>query len=214
MIHKLKVQKTNRVIVLGEPEKAKIVLIALHGYGQLVTFFQRRFHELDLNRYCIILPEGMHRFYLSGTEGRVGASWMTKEERIDDIADNLDYLDRIYQTYIKQDRSQKVVVLGFSQGAATAARWIQFTENKIDCFIQWAGVFPPDLDLSKGNSVFSDIEHFYVAGDTDPYFQNVDLLETQKAWMRENGVHPEFVEFHGGHTIDSACLNRILIKLL
>ena len=42
--------------------------------------------------YTIIAPQGLHKFYLEGTSGRVGASWMTKENREDDIKNYLVYL--------------------------------------------------------------------------------------------------------------------------
>jgi hypothetical protein len=70
--------------------KSKI-LVALHGYGQLAQFFARKFAALDQS-FGIIVPEGPHRFYLEGSSGRVGASWMTKEWREQDIEENTRYL--------------------------------------------------------------------------------------------------------------------------
>ena len=64
------------------------LLIALHGYGQLAQYFAKKFIDLPED-YALLVPEGMHRFYLEGTSGRVGASWMTKEGRELDIEDNL-----------------------------------------------------------------------------------------------------------------------------
>src|SRR5690554_3872961 len=43
----------------------------------------------------------MHRFYRKGTQGRVGASWMTKEARLDDIEDNHKYLDKLAEHLLK-----------------------------------------------------------------------------------------------------------------
>ncbi|MBM3915983.1 MAG: hypothetical protein FJ349_00025 [Sphingomonadales bacterium] len=54
------------------------IIFALHGYGQLGQFFFRQFNILNDN-WGIVVPEGPHRFYLEGSSGRVGASWMTKE---------------------------------------------------------------------------------------------------------------------------------------
>jgi hypothetical protein len=78
--NKLSIEKTIRYFTIGDIEKAKYLLIALHGYGQLSSYFGKKFEDLP-NEFFIVIPEGMHRFYLDGTSGRVGASWMTKEAR-------------------------------------------------------------------------------------------------------------------------------------
>ena len=89
-IKTITVEKTARYITLGNKEKADVLIVALHGYGQLSAYFSKNFSKLD-QRYFIVIPEGLSRFYLSGTCGRVGASWMSKEERLWDIRDNLNY---------------------------------------------------------------------------------------------------------------------------
>ena len=212
-IDKIPIQKTARVVSQGNPEKAKIAILALHGYGQLVQYFLRKLHTLSEDDLFIVAPEGLHRFYLEGTSGRVGASWMTKEERADDMQDNMKYLDAIYEKYFSEANFDKFIVLGFSQGAATAARWIEHTQNRIDAFIQWAGVFPPDLDLTLKGATFATLRHFYVVGNEDPYFNETERVNTQKTWLLENGLAPEFVDFQGGHSIDVQCLKAILGRL-
>lgn len=214
MTENIEISKKARIVGCGNPNSAKIGMLALHGYGQLVPYFIRIFKHLDENNFYVIAPEGLHRFYLNGTSGRVGASWMTKEERQIDIADNLNYLDRVYDVFFKPFQFKQFVVLGFSQGAATAARWIDHTEVRVHAFIQWAGVFPPDLDLSLGKKAFSNLRHFYVVGDEDPYFSEPERVNSQKVWLEENGLLPEFVQFQGGHKIDSDGLSKILELLL
>ena len=86
--------KTFRYFTHGDPLKANQIVYVLHGYGQLAEFFIRKFQHLS-DDYFIVAPEGMHRFYLSGSSGRVGASWMTKEERETDIQDNLNWLNAL-----------------------------------------------------------------------------------------------------------------------
>ncbi len=213
--HSISIQKTGRIAVHGQIEKSKILLIALHGYGQLVPYFIRRFQQVDSDEIFVIAPEGLHRFYLNGTSGRVGASWMTKEARLDDIEDNINYLNQVYAFYNQNHTFQKVVVLGFSQGAATAARWIEKTDFKIDAFIQWAGVFPPDLEINANNSKWEGMRHFYVMGDQDPYFaENSDNEYNQSEWLKKHDFHPETITFEGKHDVDAATLNEILSKLV
>ena len=41
--------KTTKVAILGDLKKAKEVWIVLHGYGQLVQFFIRKFKIVRIN---------------------------------------------------------------------------------------------------------------------------------------------------------------------
>ncbi|MGB1122955.1 MAG: hypothetical protein ACPG08_05475, partial [Flavobacteriales bacterium] len=121
--HSFSVTKTARYFTAGPAiAEANGVLIALHGYGQLPEFFMRRLQPLADAGWAIIAPEGLHRFYLEGAHGRVGASWMTKEAREDDIADYVRYLDALSAELGLTER--RPVLLGFSQGVATASRWV------------------------------------------------------------------------------------------
>ena len=95
-MNKIKISKTAKYTTYGNPDKASIIIFALHGYGQLVQFFIRKFQVLDAEQYFVVAPEGLHRFYLKGSSGRVGASWMTKEERQSDIEDYINYLDDLF----------------------------------------------------------------------------------------------------------------------
>ena len=65
-------------------------------------------------------PEGLSRFYLDAGAGKVGASWMTKEDRAHEIEDYLSYLEQVRAAIIPP---VPLTILGFSQGVATAARW-------------------------------------------------------------------------------------------
>ena len=106
---------------LGELNtKTKHLIFALHGYGQQSKYFIRKFRSLVEYGICIIAPEGLNRFYLEGYSGRVGATWMTKEDRETDILNYLRYLNAIYAQLTTH--SVKVTILGFSQGAATESR--------------------------------------------------------------------------------------------
>ena len=197
---KINIQKTAKVETYGKPDTAKCCWVVLHGYGQLVDYFIRKFSVLDEQNHYIIAPEGFHRFYLNGTSGRVGASWMTKEERLDDIADNIAYLNQVYSELIADHSFEHLIVLGFSQGASTAARWIQMGDINPTVFVQWAGVFPPDLELNSSSNRFKQMKNFVLVGDTDPYFNldnESDLFSQQTAL----GIEQTSIRFNGAHAI-------------
>jgi predicted esterase len=213
--HTITTQKTARYFQIGEINtETKHIIIALHGYAQMANYFLKWFENSNYKQTVIIAPEGLHRFYWEGFSGKVVASWMTKEARLDDIEDNINYLNQVYKQFVGKQNFDKIIVLGFSQGAATAARWIEKTEFQIDAFIQWAGVFPPDLEINANNSKWQSLKHYYVVGNQDPYFaENSNDEYNQSAWLNKHNFHPETITFEGKHDIDAATLNQILEKV-
>ena len=111
----IKVARTARYFQLGEVGKTiKQVWFVCHGYGQLAGYFLKHFESLANGERLIVAPEGLSRFYLNGFNGRIGASWMTREDRLNDIKDYVIFLDAVYQQIFEQvDRSSvKVSVFG------------------------------------------------------------------------------------------------------
>lgn len=204
MISYISVPKTVRYAERGNTETPEIILYALHGYGQLVEYFIRKFN-LEPESTLVIAPEGMHRFYLEGSSGRVGASWMTKVERDADIADNIGYLNTLHESiYQKYGDHPRYIVLGFSQGGATAARWVHLGTIKPDGLILWATVFPPDLIKENEKPIEKS---FFVIGDNDEYYPGTaadDILNEYK------NMGYSTIKFNGSHNIDS----NVLLSLL
>lgn len=206
MEHKLTSQKTFRYQQIGNLEKATHLLIVLHGYGQLAEFFIRKFKDVPEN-YLVIAPEGMHRFYLNGTSGRVGASWMTKEDRESDIQDNLNWLNHLLRELKEKKKFEKIILLGFSQGGATAARWYYSSKCEFNHLILWASVFPPDLDKPQNSE---NSENYFVIGTEDEFY-NAEAQMTEIDFYKKIGF--QTVQFAGRHDIEIGALNRILEEI-
>ena len=193
--------KTQRCFVQGNISKSNLLLIVLHGYGQLGEYFLRKFNQLS-DEYYIVAPEGMHHFYLKGSSGRVGASWMTKEARTTDIEDNNKYLDAVIESFKSKKDFEKIIVLGFSQGGATAARWTAQRKD-IDQLILWASVFPPDIEESfvshykKGTFVIGKQDEFY-----DEAAQKIEISNYKNLGF-------EIIEYEGKHDIEGTTLLKI-----
>lgn len=178
------------------------LLIALHGYGQLAQYFARKFKDIPED-YALLVPEGMHRFYLEGTSGRVGASWMTKDGREWDIEDNLNYLNELLSHIMDNHVFEEIYLLGFSQGGATAARWYDQGPSRFQQFILWASVFPPDVKkpiLATGNLHFA-------LGTEDPYYTS-ENQEKECTYFSSIGFQVH--RFEGKHDIDAKTLASIL----
>ena len=209
----LNVTLKTRYYSIGElDDNTKIILFVFHGYGQLAGYFGKHFEKLG-SEYFVVIPEGLHRFYVSGTEGRVGASWMTKEDREVDIENQSMYLNSLLkQLNVSDHPNAKLYVLGFSQGVATAMRWIIRNNIKIDAFINWAGSIPHDLDTEKVEKAFDRLSMQIIIGDKDPYFKE-EVRENLLAWIEKYKLSVDFHSFDGEHKMNAQLLKLILKKL-
>lgn len=206
--------KTGRCIIEGEtpPNTADKVLFALHGYGQLPAFFVRHFAPLVAAGWTVVAPEGLHRFYVSGTSGRVGASWMTKEARETDIADTMKWLDRVRAEVLGEHRPQELVLLGFSQGVSAAMRWaaLRGQSDSWDRLVLWAGVLPPDLAWTNDAlHMLHNTPMDTVLGDDDPFF-DAKLTDDSHRLLTAAGLVPTHHTYSGGHRVDGELLIKIL----
>jgi predicted esterase len=192
----------------------KQVWFVLHGYGQLAQFFIRKFKALENHGICVIAPEGLSRFYLEQLDttgrksNRVGATWMTRENREMDIENYLQYLSTIYDEEIK-DASVEVTILGFSQGSATASRWALSGRSKFARLILWAGIFPPDMNFEAGSKILKDKDVLMVYGTKDPFLTDERFTEMRTLTKKINAKVKE-VRFEGEHDIDEATLISLL----
>ncbi len=203
--HSFSTPRAARYFTLGSPEDAADVWFVCHGYGQLAARFLERFRPIEAKRRCIVAPEGLSRFYLTenATERRVGASWMTREDRLHEIDDYVRYLDGVYR-YIAPSRTAKVTALGFSQAAATVCRWAALGSSRIDRLIVWGGEVPPDLDLQRLRVPSLTL----VYGTRDQFFTSKIVAATE-ARLREHKVGYDLVSFDGAHEIDEPTLRRL-----
>jgi predicted esterase len=209
MEHQLSCLKTYRYFTHGDIEKSKTVIYVLHGYGQLAEYFIRKFSEVNSD-FFVVAPEGMHRFYLAGSSGRVGASWMTKESRLSDIDDTLNWLESLEEQINTIKKFEKKIVIGFSQGGATAARWNSMTKNKPNNTIYWASVFPPDLKNDQ-NTEINNSQNYFVLGTEDEYFDSEAQKNTFE-YYKNRGFN--IFSFEGAHSIEKSVLTSILEKII
>lgn len=191
-------------------EKTKHVLFVLHGYGQLAQYFIRKFSALESKEVVVIAPEGLSRFYLDPLDGagrkstRVGATWMTKENRLVDIENYVNYLDTVFASIVG-DRKIPVSILGFSQGSATASRWILSKKIRFNRLILWAGILPEDMDFEVGSEVLKDKSVVLVYGKQDPFLTDARFTE-MKMLTEKLKTKVDVVTFDGGHDIEEKAL--------
>ena len=191
-------------------EDTEEVWFTLHGYGQLSKYFIRKFRSIANDKRVIVAPGGLSRFYLEGFDGRVGATWMTSEERLLDIENYIHYLQSVYEEVKRKlgDKPVKVHFLGFSQGAATVVRWLEKHEDPFERLILWAGSFPHDMDFPVIGHKLADKRVVMVRGDQDP-FVTEEVKQRQLEVINKLGLPIKHVSFEGVHDIDTPTLENL-----
>jgi predicted esterase len=204
----IRVQRTARYHVLGNLDAAPEVWIVIHGYGQLARYFLNNFKGLEAGR-CFIAPEGLSRFYLDAEHARVGATWMTREDRLHEIEDHVVYLDALCAELRGNAMPGATVnVLGFSQGTATITRWAIQGSTPIRRLVLWAGSLPPELDretLARWRHLTVDL----VLGNRDEYAGTKELDALAQRLQQAEVPHRTH-RFAGGHTLEPVLLGRLI----
>lgn len=198
--------RTSHVVNRQEKE----IFIALHGYGQLSEFFLRKLQPVFYEDRLIIVPEATNYAYLQGFSGRVGANWMTKHEREMAIANNNNYLNVLLKSFLlKYSNKPKIKVMGFSQGAATATRWVSQLDVPVDTLILWGGGFAHDLDLGKTSKNLQETKCFIALGDQDE-FVTEESIQKQDELIEAMGLEVKRLSYQGGHDLEIQLLAQIL----
>ena len=216
--HHIQVRRTARYHTLGEPGNAtRDVWFVCHGYGQLAADFIKEFEIIADPTRVIVAPEGLSRYYAANeagfhsSESKVVASWMTREDREAEIDDYVAYLDAVYDEIISRvDRKNvSVTVLGFSQGGATANRWLTRGHSRADRLIMWGALIASDADLNQAATFFRDVKLTIVYGKKDQ-FANEKMIEDYQRVLTEKKIPFELLTFGGGHRMDRGTLKSLI----
>jgi predicted esterase len=211
--HHLPVQRTARYYTLGElTDRTRNIWFCLHGFGQLAQYFSRKFTHLSVDPTLIVVPEGLSRLYLNGDYQRVGASWLTREDKAHEIQDFLTYLNSLYDLILNgRDASQfHITLFGFSQGAATACRWLNDDYIRADRLILWAGFFTNGLADLIDPAIVAQVETHYVYGRQDEYFAQIADVDAYLHRLQTDIPNLKLTAFEGGHRVESDVLNQLM----
>jgi predicted esterase len=189
----------------------KEIIFALHGYGQLAEYFLKKFEPIFHENRLIVVPEATNYAYQKGFSGRVGAIWMTSHERETAIENNNHFLNEILESVLmKFNHKPSVKVIGFSQGAATASRWVCQSPVKVDKLVLWSGGFAHDLDLSLAGEKLKNTSVVVVMGNADPMITQ-ESIQKQNEFIETLPFEVEKLEFQGLHDINLPLLKSIFV---
>jgi predicted esterase len=218
----LPVLKTARYYQIGTPNSlVRDVWVVLHGFSQLAADFAVPFQPLAADSRLIVVPEGLSKFYLDTRPGhsgasKVGALWLTREDRETEIVDIVNYLDRLYERILEElasngvDRDQlRVHALGFSQGGPAASRWAARGAAVIDHLVPWAHAIPQDVNLRALVERRPRLTIDMVYGTRDRFIGE-DAVEEQRAVLESSGVHYTMHPFQGGHALNQVMLRHLM----
>lgn len=219
--HHLTTVRTARYYTLGAPlAETKRVWFVLHGYAQLAGRFLRHFTGVVPEDTLIVAPEALSRFYLELPRAdrkhmeRIGAAWMTREDRDADIADTRAWLDGVYRTVMDDiarasDAPPEVTIMAFSQSVAITMRWIAGGVVKPNRVIMWAGSLATDVDADAFRVGLGDAEVLLVAGERDMF-----LTEKTRPLIRGQwdalGIPVREIMYDGVHEVNAVMLAELL----
>ena len=122
----------------------KGLLVGFHGYMETAQIQMERLDAIPgAAAWTLVSIQGLHRFYRGRSE-QVVASWMTREDREEAIADNVGYVSAALDA-VPHDGSTRVVYVGFSQGVAMAFRAGLLGTGRSAGIVAVGGDVPPEL---------------------------------------------------------------------
>ena len=133
---------------------------------------------------------------------------MTREDREAEIADHVAYLDALHDAVLEALPPVRVLVLGFSQGVATATRWLSRGRARVDRLVLWAGGLPDDVDPARLVEQARDTRVSFVTGRKDDVVP-ADTISRTASRLEALGARYERIEFDGGHRLNRTILRRL-----
>ena len=135
----------------------------------------------------------------------VGATWMTREDRLNEIRDYVEYLNQLVGEIEREIGKVPLTVVGFSQGVATAARWAIGGSKAPSRLILWGDFSPPDIDLKLARQRLESMELIMVRGTEDRALSPM-LRQQEEERLRQGGIDYRIISYSGGHDIDEQTL--------
>ena len=215
MKKQISISKTGKYSQIGKcSKKINNVWIVLHGYGMLSEYFVKKFECIINETTLVIAPEATNRFYLANNYTRVGASWMTKLDREQEISDNILFLDKLFSIIKKEigHDNFKLNTLGFSQGGPALVRWLMSNKLNTNSLILWGSDIPKDSLVIENKSRWNSMNLKIVIGKNDEYI-NEEKKQEFVGVVKSYGLKYDLIEYEGSHKIIEEELKKIANSL-
>ena len=181
-----------RVLVRDVTAPAAVV-VGVHGYMENAEIQMDRLQALPgSERWTLISIQGLHRFYRGRTQDVI-AGWMTRQDRDEAIADNIEYADRAIEAAAPP--GVPLVATGFSQGVAMAFRAATRGRRRAEGIVAVGGDVPPEL-LDDSTLTFPAV--LLARGERDEWYTDAKL-DADAGALRARGVTPETLVYPAAH---------------
>lgn len=202
-----------RVLVTRPVDASTATVVAFHGYAQSADELMGELTRIPgSDQWTLVSVQALHRFYTRGDQ-KVVASWMTRQDRELAIADNIAYVNRMFDHVgpsfssagAARLKSGPTYCLGFSQGVAMAYRAGILGRHRVDGIIAVGGDVPPDCKSVAGDRWPRVL---IAAGDTDHWY-TPDKVAADETILRGHGVAHDVFRYPAGHVFTDDVRRRI-----
>jgi predicted esterase len=188
-----------RVLVAGADAGAAIgTLVSFHGYAQSAgEALAEALAIPGLAAWRVVAIQALHRFYTRG-DREIVASWMTRQDRENAIADNIAYVDAALDEVFARQAAPRapIVYVGFSQGVAMAYRAALRGRHHAAGIVALAGDIPPDVDPPPDGREWPPV--LIGVGDRETWY-SPEKVSRDRTLLGSRGVRHEIKTFAGGH---------------
>jgi dienelactone hydrolase len=201
---------THGRVLVREVANPTVVIAGFHGYMENAEIQMARLKELAGDQpWTLISIQGLHRFY-RGRSDEVIASWMTRQDRDDMIADNIEYASRAIEAAAPAD--VPLITTGFSQGVAMAFRAAVRGRRAAAGVAAIGGDVPPELLADRSAALPAAL---LARGGRDDWYTAAKMDADVNA-LADRGVQPQTLVYPGAHewTPDvSAAVSRFIASI-
>jgi predicted esterase len=190
-------------------KKTKYVWFVCHGMGYLSRYFLKYFKDFNADEHYFIAPQAPSKYYVPPKFTYVGASWLTKENTVNETENIMRYFDAVLESE-QLPSNVKLMVVGYSQGVSVAMRYIAKRQLKCDQLVIMSGGIPKEL-VADDFTFLKDTTTI-----TLTYGMDDEYLSKERMQYEQNRVHELFgdtitiVPFEGKHEVNVTLLHKLI----
>jgi predicted esterase len=194
-----------RVLVQRPVGESSATVVAFHGYAQSADDLMAELTRTPGSEcWTLLSVQALNRFYTRGDQ-HIVASWMTRQDRELAIADNIEYVNRVFESIAATLKLGPTYCVGFSQGVAMAYRAGTLGRHRVDGIIAVGGDVPPDCKPVPADRWPRVL---IAAGDADHWF-TPEKVVADESFLRGHGVAHDVFRYPAGHVFTDDVRSRI-----
>ena len=180
----------------AETDSPGLLLVGFHGYGEDAKALMAELEQLpEARTWSLATIQALHRFYVRST-GEIVASWMTRQDRLTAIEDNIRYVEKAVGQLLKHHTPNiPLVYVGFSQGTAMAYRAAAKAGHRSACIVALGG----DVPLELAEDGLDRLPPVLIGRGLEDAWYSETKLQEDLDLLANHGVACTAARFDGGH---------------